>query len=174
MLQESLLSMKQINTLSFHTVLKTGKEWYHPVQNLTFTLVYVKNLWGIKKKGKYWKCTIRKPCPKYKSIIRNISSVEQGHDWSSEKIDRKTTERWLNRRHDHPKNSNKPILLWYNPFNQRVINNIANFCCTSDGDYKPALFWDFTFDFGKSPPYYVLTLSFQNTTLLNKLPKSVL
>ena len=56
-------------------------------------------------------------------------------------------------------------------FNQRVINSIANFCCTSDGNYKPALCWDFTFDLGKSPPYYVLALSFQNTTLLNKATK---
>ena len=56
-------------------------------------------------------------------------------------------------------------------FNQCVINNIANFCCTSDGNYKSALFWDFTFDLGKSPPYYFLALSFQNTTLLNKATK---
>ena len=56
-------------------------------------------------------------------------------------------------------------------FNQRVINNIADFCCTSDGNYKSALFWDFTFDLGKSPPYCVLALSFQNTILLNKATK---
>ena len=56
-------------------------------------------------------------------------------------------------------------------FNQRVINNIVNFCCTSDGNYKSALFWDFTFGLGKSPPYYVLALSFQNTILLNKVTK---
>ena len=56
-------------------------------------------------------------------------------------------------------------------FNQHVISNIANFCCTSDGNYKSALFWDFTFDLGKSPPYYFLALSFQNTTLLNKATK---
>ena len=56
-------------------------------------------------------------------------------------------------------------------FNQCVINNIANFCCTSDGNYKSALFWDFIIDLGKSPPCYVLALSFQNTNLLNKATK---
>ena len=56
-------------------------------------------------------------------------------------------------------------------FNKRVIKNIANFCCTDRKEVKSALCWDFTFDIGKSPPYYLLALSYQNTTLFNKTTK---
>ena len=48
------------------------------------------------------------------------------------------------------------------------MNNLGTFFCTSDENYKSALFCDFTFDLGKSPLYYVFAMSFQNTTLLNK------
>ena len=56
-------------------------------------------------------------------------------------------------------------------FNDRIIKNIANFCCTNDVNLKSALCFDFTFDLGKNPPYYVLVASFQNTSLINKSTK---
>ena len=56
-------------------------------------------------------------------------------------------------------------------FNKRNIQNIANFCCTDRKEIKSALCWDFTFDLGKSPPYYLLALSYQNTTIFNKTTK---
>ena len=45
-------------------------------------------------------------------------------------------------------------------FNKRNIKNIANFCCTDRKEIKSALCWDFTFDLGKSLPYYLLALSY--------------
>ena len=59
-------------------------------------------------------------------------------------------------------------------FNKRIIENIANFCCTDRKEVKSALCWDFTFDIGKSPPYYLLALSYQNTILFNKTTKRCL
>ena len=56
-------------------------------------------------------------------------------------------------------------------FNDCIIKNIANFCCTNDVNLKSALCFDFTFDLGKNPPYYVLVTSFQNTSLVNKSTK---
>ena len=56
-------------------------------------------------------------------------------------------------------------------FNKRIIKNIANFCCTDRKEVKSALYWDFTFDIGKSQSYYLLALSYQNTTLFNKTTK---
>ena len=55
--------------------------------------------------------------------------------------------------------------------NKRIIKNIANFCCTDRKEVKSALCWDFTFDIGNSPPYYLLALSYQNTALFNKTTK---
>ena len=52
-----------------------------------------------------------------------------------------------------------------------MIKNRANFCCTNTPDKKSTLCWDFTFDLGKSPPYFVLVTSYQNTTLLSKATK---
>ena len=37
-----------------------------------------------------------------------------------------------------------------------------------DRNFKCTLSWDFTFDLGKSPPYYVLAFSYRNITLINK------
>ena len=51
-------------------------------------------------------------------------------------------------------------------FNDRIVENIPNFCCTNDADSKSALCFDFTFDLGKNPPYYVLVTSFQNIYLI--------
>ena len=59
-------------------------------------------------------------------------------------------------------------------FNKRIIESIANFCCTERKEVKSALCWDFTFDIGKSPPYYLLALSYQNTILFNKTTKRCL
>ena len=56
-------------------------------------------------------------------------------------------------------------------FNKLIIKNITNFCCTDRKEVKSALCWDFTFDIGKCPPYYLLALSYQNTTLFNKTTK---
>ena len=56
-------------------------------------------------------------------------------------------------------------------FNNRIISNIANFCCTDIQQYKSALCWDFTFNFGKSPPFFTLVLTYQNASLLNKRTK---
>ena len=56
-------------------------------------------------------------------------------------------------------------------FNDRIINNLANFCCTNNPSYKSLLTWDFTFDLGKNPPYYALVLTYRNTTLLNQRTK---
>ena len=44
-------------------------------------------------------------------------------------------------------------------FNQLVIDNIANFCCTEKSEFKSPLCFDFTFDLGNAPSFYVLFLS---------------
>ena len=54
------------------------------------------------------------------------------------------------------------------PFNQRTVSNLANFCCMDDRNFKSTASWDFTFDLGKSPLYYVLALNYQNITLIDK------
>ena len=54
------------------------------------------------------------------------------------------------------------------PFNQRTVSNLANFCCMDDRNIKSTVSWDFTFDLGKSPLYYVLALNYQNITLIDK------
>ena len=56
-------------------------------------------------------------------------------------------------------------------FNDRIINNLANFCCTNNPSHKSPLSWDFTFDLGKNPRYYALVLTYRNTTLLSKRTK---
>ena len=48
-------------------------------------------------------------------------------------------------------------------FIKRIIKNIANICCTDRKEVKSALCWDFTLAIGKSPPYYLIALSYQNT-----------
>ena len=53
-------------------------------------------------------------------------------------------------------------------FNDRIINNLANICCTNNPSYKAPLAWDFTFDLGKNPPYCALVLTYRNITLLIK------
>ena len=44
-------------------------------------------------------------------------------------------------------------------FNDRIINNHANFCCTNYPSYNSPLTWDFAFDLGKNPLYYALVLT---------------
>ena len=56
-------------------------------------------------------------------------------------------------------------------FNDRIINNLANFCCTNNSSHKSPLSWDFTFDLGKNPRYSALVLTYRNTTLLSKRTK---
>ena len=53
-------------------------------------------------------------------------------------------------------------------FNQRFVSNLANVCCTDNRNLKSILSWDLTFDLGKSPPFYVLALSYGNISLINK------
>ena len=57
--------------------------------------------------------------------------------------------------------------------NDRIINNLANFCCTNNPSYTSPLTWDFTFDLGKNPRYYALVLTYRNTTLLSKRTKNL-
>ena len=64
----------------------------------------------------------------------------------------------------------KTNLLTYDivPFNHRTVSNLANSCCMDDRNFKSTVSWDFTFDLGKSPLYYVLALNYQNITLIDK------
>lgn len=55
---------------------------------------------------------------------------------------------------------------------ERIIHNIANFCCTDMNDFKSPLCWDFTFDLMKDPPSYALVLTYQFTTLIHKEGKT--
>ena len=57
--------------------------------------------------------------------------------------------------------------------NDRIINNLANFCCTNNPSCISPLTWDFTFDLGKNNQYYVLVLTYRNTTLLSKRAKNL-
>lgn len=50
-------------------------------------------------------------------------------------------------------------------FNNRQIENIANFCCTDAQDFKSSLDCDFTFELGTKPSYYVLVMTYKNTSL---------
>ena len=56
-------------------------------------------------------------------------------------------------------------------FKDRMIKNIANFCCTNIPDFRSPYCWDFTFNLGRTPPYFALVTSYQNTTLLSKRTK---
>ena len=53
-------------------------------------------------------------------------------------------------------------------FNNRQIENIANFCCTDLQDFKSSLDFDFTFELGTKPSYYVLVTTYKNTSLYVK------
>ena len=53
-------------------------------------------------------------------------------------------------------------------FNDRIIKNIASFCCNDIQRFKSPLCFDFTFDLGKSPPFYALVVTYQNTSILHK------
>ena len=55
--------------------------------------------------------------------------------------------------------------------NDYIINNLANFCCANNLRHKSPLTWDFIFELGKNPPYYVLVLTHGDTTLLSKRTK---
>ena len=57
-------------------------------------------------------------------------------------------------------------------FNDRIIHNIANFCCVEDGRFKSPLCWDITFELLGNPPSYVLVITYQFTTLLHKVSKT--
>ena len=62
-------------------------------------------------------------------------------------------------------------------FNDRIMNNIMNFCCTTKATYKSPLCFDFTFNLGESPPYFLLVSSYQNTSVVHKqnnLPPTML
>ena len=54
-------------------------------------------------------------------------------------------------------------------FNDRIVKNIANFCCTNGINLKSAFCFDFTFDLGNNPLNYVLL--FQNISLIKKTTK---
>ena len=56
-------------------------------------------------------------------------------------------------------------------YKERILKNIANFCCTDIAIFKSPLCFDFTFDLGKSPPYFALVLTYQNTSLMSKQTK---
>ena len=51
-------------------------------------------------------------------------------------------------------------------YKERIVKNIANFCCSDIAIFKSPLCFDFTFDLGKSPPYFALVLTYQNTSLI--------
>ena len=53
-------------------------------------------------------------------------------------------------------------------FNDRQIQNIANYCCTDQQPFKSTLDFDFTFELGKKPSYYVLVTTYRNTSLFVK------
>lgn len=53
-------------------------------------------------------------------------------------------------------------------FNDNVIRNIANYCCSEKERYKSPLIFDFTFELLKQPPFYALVGSYKNTSLYVK------
>ena len=53
-------------------------------------------------------------------------------------------------------------------FNDNVIKNIANFCCTEKVGFKSPLVFDFTFELLKLPPFYALIGAYKNTSLFSK------
>ena len=56
-------------------------------------------------------------------------------------------------------------------YKKRIVENIANFCCSDIAIFKSPLCFDVTFDLGKSPPYFALVLTYQNTSLISKQTK---
>ena len=52
-----------------------------------------------------------------------------------------------------------------NLFDDTIIDNIANFCCTELPGYKSAFMTDFTFELLKDPPFFALVGTFKNTSL---------
>ena len=53
-------------------------------------------------------------------------------------------------------------------YKERIVKNIANVCCGNIAIFKSPLCFDFTFDLGKSPTYFALVLTYQNTSLISK------
>ena len=53
-------------------------------------------------------------------------------------------------------------------FNDLIIKQVANIRCNDIQRFKLHLCFDFTFDLGKSPSFYALVVTYQNTSILFK------
>ena len=53
-------------------------------------------------------------------------------------------------------------------FNDRIIKNIAYFCCNDIERFNSPLCFDVTFDLEKFPPFYALVVTYQNTSIFHK------
>ena len=53
-------------------------------------------------------------------------------------------------------------------YTDRILNNIANFCCTQNSKFKSAFNLDFTFDLFQNPPCFALITSYSNTSVQTK------
>ena len=56
-------------------------------------------------------------------------------------------------------------------YKERIVKTIVNFCCSDIAIFKSPLCFDFTFNLGKSAPYFALVLTYQNTSLISKQTK---
>ena len=50
-------------------------------------------------------------------------------------------------------------------FSDRILHNLANFCCTEIREYKSAFCNDFTFNLMKNPPCFALIGTYNNTSI---------
>ena len=118
------------------------------------------------------------------SEIKNASEVSRiSHAYEFNRQKNKKTDnplkQLIEKYHEDAKNGQKVIQTSQpNEFScdiplykKRIVENIASFCCSDIAIFKSLLCFDVTFDLGKSPPYFALVLTYQNTSLISKQTK---
>ena len=56
-------------------------------------------------------------------------------------------------------------------YKERIVKNIANFCCSNMAIFKSPLCFYCTFDLGISPKYFALVFTYQKASLISKQTK---
>ena len=117
------------------------------------------------------------------SEIKNATEVPKiSHAYEVNRQKNKKTDgplkQLIGKYHENEQNGQKVIQTQPNEFSydivlykERILKNIANFCCSDIAIFKSRLCFDFTFDVGKLPPHYALVLTYQNTSLILKQTK---
>ena len=108
--------------------------------------------------------------------VTNVPKISHAYEFNrqnNKKTDKNSIDRKISRRCEKLKNgieAFQPNECSYNIvlYKERIVKNTANFYCSDIAIFKSPLCFDFTFNLGKSPSYFALVLTYQNTSLISK------